>query len=86
MLRISLILLLVFSSTAVAREVKLSSAHGGSCPDAAADAAAAKPGTRKPPVVRESTVRESKPRPSVHSDVPSARPTRWHSFLPGMFR
>ncbi len=85
MLRICLVLIFAFSGTAVAREVKMSSANGGSSTDAA-DTAPASPGTRKPAVARETPAREAKARPTVYSDVPAARPSRWHSFLPGMFR
>ena len=85
MYRTALCLLIVLASaTVAAREVKLSSANGGSCPEAATekDANRALNRSATPPT------RDSKaPRPSVHSDIGNARSTnRWNSFLPGMFR
>lgn len=88
MLRICLFvclsLLIGLASTAVsARDVKMSSANGGSCPDSAIDKDAPV-GVRKAPPARE-----TKAKPSVHGDwVGSGRlqSPRWHSFLPGMFR
>ena len=88
MLRICLCLLIVVaSSTVAAREIKLSSANSGSCPEAssiARDNARATPRATAP-------VRDVRPaRPSVHSDAAGAagsmQSPRWHSFLPGMFR
>lgn len=85
MFRICLCLLIVVaSSTVAAREIKLSSANSGSCPDST-------------PLVREAPraaprvaapQREAKVRPTVHGDATGGRmqSPRWHSFLPGMFR
>jgi len=84
MLRICLCLLIALASTGVAaRDVKMSSPNGGSCPDSAADRDAPVSPRKAPPA------RETKARPSVHSDwVGNGRlqSPRWHSFLPGMFR
>lgn len=85
MYRTALCLLIAFASaTVAAREVKLSAANGGSCPEAATEKStnrALNRGTTPP-------ARESKgTKPSVHSDVGAARSSnRWNSFLPGMFR
>ncbi|MFC3551401.1 hypothetical protein ACFOLC_10305 [Lysobacter cavernae] len=86
MLRICLCLLIVVASTTVAaREIKLSSANGGSCPDAVSlnkETVRTAPRTTAP-------AREVKAKPSVHSDAGSSgrmQSPRWHSFLPGMFR
>lgn len=81
--RICLCLLIALASaTVAAREVKLSSANGGSCPDTIA-------GSKEP--ARSSAratapARETKAKPSVHSDTGNRQSPRWHSFLPGMFR
>lgn len=86
MRRICLCLLIAFASAGVtAREVKMSSANGGSCPEAtAAKAAKSRPVIERDPA----PARPSRPRPSLHSDsdVTAGKPARWHSFLPGMFR
>jgi hypothetical protein len=85
MFRICLCLLIVVaSSTSAAREIKLSSANSGSCPESIAlerEAARTQPRATAP-------AREAKAKPSVHSDAASSRmqSPRWHSFLPGMFR
>lgn len=85
MYRIALCLLIALASaTVAAREVKLSAANGGSCPEAATEKSpnrALNRGTAAP-------ARESKAsKPSVHSDVGNPRSVnRWNSFLPGMFR
>ena len=87
MFRICLCLLIVVaSSTVAAREIKLSSANSGSCPEASSIAREnirANPRATPPP-------RETKSvRPSVHSDASNGgrmQSPRWHSFLPGMFR
>lgn len=81
--RLCLCLLIALASTVVAaRELKLSTANSGSCPDSIA--------AGKEPVRNNARatapVRESKAKPSVHSDVGSRQSPRWHSFLPGMFR
>lgn len=85
MLRIALCLLFaLMSSTALAREVKLSSPNGGGCPDG---------DTSHEPERASSAGRagaagaDAKLKPSVHSDVPArSQSARWHSYLPGMFR
>lgn len=88
MRRISLCLLVALASTGVvAREVKLSSPDGGSCPEAASPKVA----KARPAPVRDATPapRNARSRPSLHSDSDGpglSRPGRWHSFLPGMFR
>lgn len=83
MLRICLCLLIALASAGVAaRDIKLSSANGGSCPDSVADKEPAATSTRKPP-------REIRAKPSVHGDAIGngrLQSPRWHSFLPGMFR
>ncbi|GAA5070194.1 hypothetical protein [Lysobacter panacisoli] len=86
MFRICLCLLIVVaSSTVAAREIKLSSANSGSCPEAAS---LARENTRATPRAT-APAREVKARPSVHSDAGTSsrmQSPRWHSFLPGMFR
>ncbi|MDI9238658.1 hypothetical protein QLQ15_06985 [Lysobacter sp. LF1] len=85
MFRICLCLLIVVaSSTVAAREIKLSSANSGSCPESAAlvrETPRATPHATAPQ-------REAKARPTVHGDAtgPRMQSPRWHSFLPGMFR
>ena len=87
MLRTCLCLLIAFASaTVAAREIKLSDANSGSCPDnmvvaSGKDQARAAPRSPAP-------VRESKAKPGIPSDVGNSRQQspRWHSFLPGMFR
>ena len=85
MFRICLCLLIVVaSSTVAAREIKLSSANGGSCPEATSLA-------RQTPRAAPRAIapaREAKAKPTVHSDASGGRmqSPRWHSFLPGMFR
>lgn len=86
MFRICLSLLIALASAGVAaREVKLSSANGGSCPDSIADKepARASVGKKAPPA------RETRAKPAVHDDAIGngrLQSPRWHSFLPGMFR
>ncbi|HEY5612950.1 MAG TPA: hypothetical protein VIK70_05110 [Lysobacter sp.] len=84
--RICLCLLIVLASSgAAARDIKLSSANGESCPDSIADDRdPARASVRNAPPARE-----TRAKPSVHGDaVGSGRlqSPRWHSFLPGMFR
>ena len=87
MLRTCLCLLIAFASaTVAAREIKLSDANSGSCPDnmvvaSSKDQARAAPRSPAP-------VRESKAKPGIPGDVGNSRQQspRWHSFLPGMFR
>lgn len=85
MLRICLCLLIASTSAGVAaRDFKMSSANGGSCPDSVADKEPARAGVRKEPPARE-----SKARPGLHSDSAGngrLQSPRWHSFVPGMFR
>ena len=86
MFRICLSLLIAFASAGVAaRDVKMSSANGGSCPDSVAEQAQpALVSVRKAPPARETKVK-----PTVHSDSAGngrLQSPRWHSFLPGMFR
>lgn len=85
MFRICLCLLIALTSAGVAaRDVKMSSANGGSCPESVVDKDEAAPtGARK------AALRDAKAKPTVHSDsVGNGRmqSPRWHSFLPGMFR
>jgi len=89
MFRICLCLLIVVaSSTSAAREIKLSSANGGSCPESTAmEREAARPEAR----AAAAPARTAKPvKPAMHSDAASnsgrMQSPRWHSFLPGMFR
>lgn len=90
LLRTSLCLIFVCASgVTAARDIKHSSAAGGSCADAATLAAQhnarprARAGTVSAPA---NATRPVKPRSNVHADTPSRTPLRWHSFLPGMFR
>lgn len=88
MFRICLCLLIVVaSSTSAAREIKLSSANSGSCPESIAlEREAARPEARATPA----PARTVKAKPALHSDTASSagrmQSPRWHSFLPGMFR
>lgn len=86
MLRICLSLLIAFASAGVAaREFKMSSANGGSCPDSVADKEPAAISARKAPP----PARETRAKPSLHGDTIGngrLQSPRWHSFLPGMFR
>ena len=82
------LLMLVACADAFGREVQLSSANGGGgsvAADVAETAPAPKAEARKAAQVpsRDATPRV---RPSVHSDANTESRTRWHSFLPGMFR
>jgi|26BtaG_2_1085354.scaffolds.fasta_scaffold14677_3 hypothetical protein len=86
MLRISMFLLIaLMSSAAVAGEGGMSAPDGADCPpgsSAEREAPAAAAADRTAPS------RESKLTPDIHGDLPTNRSqsTRWHSFLPGMFR
>ncbi|HEY0504263.1 MAG TPA: hypothetical protein VGD42_12300 [Lysobacter sp.] len=86
MLRICLCLLvMVVSTTVAAREIKLSSANSGSCPEASSIARESGRSAPRAPA----PAREMKAKPTVHSDAGSTsrmQSPRWHSFLPGMFR
>ena len=84
------LLMLLACADAFGREVQLSSANGGGgggsvAADVAETAPAPKAEARKAAQVpsRDATPRV---RPSVHSDANTDSRTRWHSFLPGMFR
>jgi hypothetical protein len=86
MLRTCICLLIVFASaTVAAREIKLSDANSGSCPESmvVASRTQARVAPRSP-----APVRANKAKPSMQSDVGNGRQQspRWHSFLPGMFR
>lgn len=81
--RLCLCLLIVCASAGVAaRDVKSSSANGGSCPEPSAEPIV--PAKEKPRAA--APVREARPRPALHGDLPARPSLRWHSFLPGMFR
>lgn len=86
MRRTSLCLFLVLACAAAnAREVRLSGANSGSCPEATSP----QPAKARPAPARDTApAREARVRPGLHSDSPGAagNPARWHSFLPGMFR
>ena len=85
MLRTCICLLIVFASaTVAAREIKLSDANSGSCPESMSVTAKADP---RPAVRTVVPVRDVKAKPA-HSDLsnPRQQSPRWHSFLPGMFR
>jgi hypothetical protein len=88
MLRTCICLLIAFASaTVAAREIKLSNANSGSCPESMAAMAVGKDPAR--PVPRTVVpVRDSKAKPGMHGDANNVRQQspRWHSFLPGMFR
>ncbi|MFD0738914.1 hypothetical protein ACFQZQ_06425 [Lysobacter koreensis] len=80
--RICLCLLIAIASASVAaREVKLSAANSGSCPDTIA---ASKEPARSSRAI--APARANKAKPSMHSDSAIRQSPRWHSFLPGMFR
>lgn len=87
MLRIALFLLIaVVSSAAVANESSMSASDGSDCPSANS---AAREGESAASTEPTAPVRgERKLAPSIHGDLPTSRSqsTRWHSFLPGMFR
>lgn len=82
------LLMLLACADAFGREVQLSSANSGGgsvAADVAETAPTPKAEARKAAQVpsRDATPRV---RPSVHSDANTDSRTRWHSFLPGMFR
>jgi hypothetical protein len=85
MLRFCLCLVFVLlSAGAAAREVKMSSPHGGGCSEQPAAGVKKAPATATPATAPAA---ETRIKPSVHSDAPSRLSSpRWHSFLPGMFR
>lgn len=87
MLRICLCLLIAFVSAGVAaREVKLSGANSGSCPERTIKPAATRSVERSeaPPAPQP---KASKPTVSSDADGGSRlQAPRWHRFLPGMFR
>ncbi|GAB6194878.1 hypothetical protein PAGU2595_001770 [Lysobacter xanthus] len=76
------LLMLVACADAAARDVRLSGAESGG-----ADVPVpARVESRKPAAARDTApAQDGRVRPSVHGDVGTTR-TRWHSFLPGMFR
>lgn len=87
MRRICLSLLILLACGNVgAREVKLSSPDGGSCPTEPVPPLRVE--TRKPAATPRAAAPtpESRVRPSVHGDLGTTPRARWHSFLPGMFR
>ncbi len=85
MLRTCICLLIAFASaTVAAREIKLSDANSGSCPENMA-VAASKSEAR--PARSVAPVRANKPKPGLPADVNGRQQSpRWHSYLPGMFR
>ncbi|QOW19790.1 hypothetical protein INQ41_01565 [Lysobacter ciconiae] len=86
MLRIPFIVLIaLMSSAAMAGEGSMGVPDGADCPpghSAEPEATASSASDRTAPA------RESKLTPDLHGDLPVSRSqsTRWHSFLPGMFR
>lgn len=90
MLRISLLLLtaLLFAlmgSAAMAHEGSTSAPDGSDCADSSStqDGEAVSAASRAAPASSD-----RKLAPDIHGDLPTSRSqsTRWHSFLPGMFR
>lgn len=86
MFRTCLCLLLAFASAGVtAREVKMSSANGGSCTDGVAEKTTAVASVRKsPPPAREVRAKTGASADAVGNG--RVQSPRWNSFLPGMFR
>lgn len=87
MLRISLFLLLaVLSSTAIAHEGSVGVPDGSECPPGSSAAREGESATATQPSTPSRG--ESKLSPDIHGELPASRSqsTRWHSFLPGMFR
>lgn len=90
MLRISLLLLtaLLFalmSPIAMAHEGSVAAPDGSDC----ADSNAPRDGESASATDRAAPARgDRKLTPDIHGDLPASRSqsTRWHSFLPGMFR
>lgn len=90
MLRISLLLLTalllaLMSPVAMAREGGVAAPDGSDC----ADSNAAREGESASATDRTTPARsDRKLTPDIHGDLPANRSqsTRWHSFLPGMFR
>lgn len=87
MLRISLLLLLaLFSTAAIAHEGSVVAPDGSDCPPGSS---ASREGGSSSATERSAPARgESKLVPDIHGELPTNRSqsTRWHSFLPGMFR
>lgn len=87
MLRISLfVLIALMSSAAMASEGSMGAPDGSDCPPggtAVPESEAASSTSRAAPARGE-----AKLTPDIHGDLPTSRSqsTRWHSFLPGMFR
>jgi hypothetical protein len=92
MTRIAACLLLVcFSATAVARDIRLQGANGdgGRCPEVAAAAAEANASGKAHPAAAAPAPRTKVAKPASargESETPRISAPRWHSFLPGMFR
>ncbi len=87
MLRISLFLLMVvLSPAAFAQEGGVTAPDSSDCPPGSS---AARVGESGAATERTAPSRgENKLVPDIHGDLPASRSqsTRWHSFLPGMFR
>jgi hypothetical protein len=82
---LSLLILLACADVA-AREVRMSGPDGNGGTDVTP---APKVETRKPTSAAQRDAagsHDARVRPSVHGDVGTGPRTRWHSFLPGMFR
>ena len=83
---------LAFSLPALARTSSLMAADGDAaeCPDAAAvdiSANSAAPASKPAAAKRGATPAAGKPRPTGRGNTPApVRDSRWHRFLPGMFR
>lgn len=83
---------LAFSLPALARTSPLMSANGDTaeCPDSAAagdDDTEAAPAPKPAAAKRSGAPAAAKPRPAGRGNAPTpVRGTRWHRFLPGMFR
>ena len=86
MFRICVCLLIAFASVGVtAREFEKTSANGGGCSDSVAEKEPAAASARKAPP----PARETRAKPGVTGGAignSRGQSTRWHSFLPGMFR
>jgi len=81
------LLLLCASSLATAREVRMHGPNGdgGTCPEAAASAAATPAAAKHAPVVNRPGKARA-PAAFRNGGDDTTRTPRWHSFLPGMFR
>ncbi|WP_222565811.1 hypothetical protein [Novilysobacter antarcticus] len=86
MLRISLfVLIALMSSAAMASEGSMSAPDGADCPPGSSAQREAPAASSADPTAPS---RDGKLTPDIHGDLPTSRSqsTRWHSFLPGMFR